>query len=98
CDVLESQRWKKAHFAQVAHNGKIYSDQCSCKELRQLRRRIYKEFYSARQLLKLLRKGIANGALRLLPGVFLRLPKVIKMQLGRRGKHSVKAPKRAKSS
>ena len=82
----------------VAHNGKVFSDQCSCKELRQLRRRIYKEFYSARQLLKLLRKGIANGALRLLPGVFLRLPKVIKMQLGRRGKHSVKAPKRAKSS
>jgi radical SAM superfamily enzyme YgiQ (UPF0313 family) len=82
----------------VAHNGKVYSDQCSCKELRQLRRRIYKEFYSARQVLHLLRKGISNDALRLLPGVLLRLPKVIKMQLGRRGKHSVKVPKRVKSS
>jgi radical SAM superfamily enzyme YgiQ (UPF0313 family) len=82
----------------VAHNGKVYSDQCSCKELRQLRRRIYKQFYSARQVLQLGRKGIANGALRLLPGVLLRVPKIIKTNLKRRDKHSVKVPKRAMSS
>ena len=83
---------------QIAHNGKVYSDQCSCKELRQLRRRINKEFYCPRQVLQLLRKGIANGALRLLPGVLLRLPKIVKTLVRRRGKHSVKAPRRAKSS
>ena len=83
---------------QIAHNGKVYSDQCSCKELRQLRRRINKEFYCPRQVLQLLRKGIANGALRLLPGVLLRLSKIVKTLVRRRGKHSVKAPRRAKSS
>jgi magnesium-protoporphyrin IX monomethyl ester (oxidative) cyclase len=82
----------------IAHNGKVYSDKCSCKELRQLRRRINKEFYSVRQILRLGRKGIANGALGLLPGVFLRLPKIIKTLVGRRGKHSSKMPKRVKSS
>ena len=82
----------------VAYNGKVYSDQCSCIELRQLRRRIYKEFYSASQVLQLLRKGIANGALRLLPGVLLRLPKIIKTQLRRRGKQLVEVPKRVKSN
>ena len=82
----------------IAHNGKIYSDQCSCKELRQLRRRINKEFYSVRQILRLGRKGIANGAFGLLPGALLRLPKIAKALVRRRGKHSSKRPKKVKSS
>ena len=75
----------------IAHNGKVYSDRCSCRDLRQLRRRINREFYSFRQILRLGRKGIANGALSLLPGVFLRLPKIIITLVRRRGKHSDKA-------
>ncbi len=82
----------------IAHNGKVYSDQCSCKELRQLRRRIYREFYSARQVLHLLRKGVANDALCLLPGVLLRLPKIIMALVRRKGKHSNNGTKKAKSS
>ncbi|MFC1636145.1 B12-binding domain-containing radical SAM protein [Planctomycetota bacterium] len=74
----------------IAHDGKVYSDQCSGKELRRLRRRIHKEFYSTRQVFKLLRKGIANGALRLLPSVLLRSPKIVRILLKRRGKHSGK--------
>jgi anaerobic magnesium-protoporphyrin IX monomethyl ester cyclase len=72
----------------IAHSGKVYSDKCSCKELRQLRRRINKEFYSVRQILRLGRKVIANGAIVLLPGMFLRLPKIIKTLVRRRGKNS----------
>jgi radical SAM superfamily enzyme YgiQ (UPF0313 family) len=80
----------------IAHNGKVYSDQCSCKELRQLRRRIIKEFYSIRQVLQLGRKGIANGALILLPGALLWLPKFAKALVRRRGKHSNNGPRRTK--
>ena len=82
----------------IAHDGKVYSDQCSGKELRQLRRRIQKEFYSPRQLLQLLHKGIANGALRLLPSVLLRSPKIARTLLKRRGKHSHEVRKRANAS
>jgi len=82
----------------IAADGKVYSDQCHGKELRQLRRQIHKEFYSTRQVLQLLHKGIANGALRLLPGVLLRSPKIVRTLLKRRGKHSGKLPKKAKSS
>ena len=42
--------------------------------LRELRRRIYKEFYTTGQMLRLARKGTHNGALRFLPGLLLRLP------------------------
>ena len=82
----------------IAHDGKVYSDQCSGKELRQLRRRIHKEFYSPRQVLQLLHKGIDNGALRLLPGVLLRSPKIVRTLLRRRGKHSAKEPRTVTSS
>lgn len=79
----------------IAHNGKIYSDQCSCKKLRQLRRRINRKFYSFRQILKLGRKSIANGALVLLPGMFMLLPKIAGVLIRRRGKHSANGPKKA---
>jgi anaerobic magnesium-protoporphyrin IX monomethyl ester cyclase len=61
----------------IAPNGKVYSDNCSPQMLRQLRRRIYKKFHSPKQNLRLLHKGIRNGALLLLPGLFLKLPKII---------------------
>lgn len=82
----------------IAPDGKIYSDHCSYNELRQLRRRIYKEFYSVRQVPQLLRKGIANGALRLLPGILLRSPKIVLTLLKHRGRHSGKLRKRTRSS
>jgi anaerobic magnesium-protoporphyrin IX monomethyl ester cyclase len=82
----------------IAHNGKIYSDQCSSKELRQLRRRIQKDFYSARQILKLGRKVFANGAIVLLPDTLLWLPKFAGTLVRQRGKHSKNGSKRAKSS
>lgn len=80
----------------IAPSGKIYSDMCSCKELRQLRRRIQKEFYNAYQVLQLLRKGVANGGLRMLPRVILRSPKIVSTLIKRRGKHSAKKRKRAR--
>ena len=58
----------------VAANGKIYSDACSVRELRQLRRRINREFYSAEQCIQLVRKGIRVGMLGFMPGLLLRLP------------------------
>lgn len=61
----------------IAKDGKIYSDHCPRKMIRQLRRRIIREFYSIRQLLRLIRKGIINGDIRLLPRLFLQVPKII---------------------
>jgi radical SAM superfamily enzyme YgiQ (UPF0313 family) len=61
----------------ITPDGKVYSDHCSRKMIRQLHRRIIKEFYSLGQILRLIRKGIRNGALRLLPGLLLQLPKII---------------------
>jgi len=61
----------------IAPGGKVYSDHCSAKRIRQLRRRIVKEFYSVGQLLRLLRKALRNGALRIIPRLLLRLPKTV---------------------
>jgi radical SAM superfamily enzyme YgiQ (UPF0313 family) len=61
----------------IAPNGKIYSDHCSIKELRNLRRQINREFFNTKQILKLTHKGIRNGVLRLIPGLLFRLPKII---------------------
>jgi radical SAM superfamily enzyme YgiQ (UPF0313 family) len=82
----------------IAPSGKVYSDLCSCKELRQLRRRIHKQFYNPHQVFQLLRKGVANGGLRLLPGVMLRTPKIVSTLFKRRGKHSEKKRRRARLS
>jgi len=61
----------------VAPNGKVYSDYCSSKEIRKLRRRIIRRFYSASQILRLTRKAVRNGALRFLPGIIVRLPRAV---------------------
>jgi magnesium-protoporphyrin IX monomethyl ester (oxidative) cyclase len=75
----------------IAPNGKVYSDQCSLKMLRQLRRRIFRKFYSLRQNLRLLHKGIQNGALRFLPGLLMQLPKITwgMAKHARKHKHSM---------
>lgn len=71
----------------VAPTGKVYSDLCSSKQIRQLRRRMLKAFYSAPQLLRLSRKGICNGALRLLPRTLIRLPKIALLLATQSRKH-----------
>ena len=58
----------------IAESGKIYSDHCSIKELRELRRRFYRDFYNVPQVLRLLRKGSRVGAAKFLPQLLLRLP------------------------
>lgn len=61
----------------VAPNGKIYSDGCSVKDLRRIRRRIYREFYTTGQILRFVNKAVRNGALRMLPTVLPRLPRIV---------------------
>ncbi len=60
----------------IADNGKIYSDHCSLKELRDLHHRIYREFYTPSQLFRIARKGIRHGALAFLPQVLPRIPRL----------------------
>jgi len=60
----------------IAPNGKIYSDHCSVRELRDLRHRIYREFFTPGQLFRIARKGIRHGILRFLPRVLPRLPRL----------------------
>lgn len=61
----------------IAPNGKIYSDQCSVRQLRDLRHRIYREFYTPGQLFRIARKGIRQGAFRFLPQVLPQLPRLV---------------------
>ena len=49
----------------MAPDGKIYSDHCSVKTLKQLRRRIYQKFYNKRQVLRILNKSRRSGLLKL---------------------------------
>jgi len=49
----------------IAPNGKVYSDHCSVKELRRLRRKLDQKFYNKRQLLRILDKGRRSGLLKL---------------------------------
>jgi len=58
----------------IAPSGKIYSDFASLSELRALRRRLYWEFYTPAQMLKVVKKGARLGAGRFLPRMSLRLP------------------------
>ena len=60
----------------IAPNGKIYSDQCSVRQLRDLHHRIYREFYTPGQLFRIVRKGIRHGALTFLPQVLPQLPRL----------------------
>jgi radical SAM superfamily enzyme YgiQ (UPF0313 family) len=61
----------------TAPNGKIYSNHCSSQGLRQLRRRILREFYTADHLFHLAHKGFQNGAISFLPALLPRLPHII---------------------
>jgi radical SAM superfamily enzyme YgiQ (UPF0313 family) len=49
----------------IAPDGKVYSDHCSVKALKQLRRRIYQKFYNKHQVLRILNKGRRSGLLKL---------------------------------
>ena len=49
----------------LAPDGKIYSDHCSLKELKKIRRRIYQKFYNKRQVLRILNKSRRSGLLKL---------------------------------
>jgi radical SAM superfamily enzyme YgiQ (UPF0313 family) len=60
----------------IAPNGKIYSDHCSVRDLKNLCQRIYREFYTPGQLFRIAKKGIHHGVLRFLPRVLPRLPKL----------------------
>ena len=60
----------------ISENGKIYSDTCSVQELRHLRRHINRQFYTTKQIVHIGRKGIQNDALRFLPNILWRLPRI----------------------
>ncbi|MBT8363081.1 MAG: B12-binding domain-containing radical SAM protein, partial [Deltaproteobacteria bacterium] len=49
----------------IAPSGRVYSDHCSEKELRRLRRSLHRKFYSRRQLLRILDKGRRSGLVKL---------------------------------
>ena len=49
----------------IAPDGRVYSDHCSVKELRRLRRSLHRKFYSRRQFLRILDKGRRSGLLKL---------------------------------
>jgi hypothetical protein len=66
----------------VAPNGKIYSDECSVAQLGDLRKRIYRQFYTPGQIARVGIKGIRNDALSFLPGFLPHLPQVIAAALG----------------
>jgi anaerobic magnesium-protoporphyrin IX monomethyl ester cyclase len=62
----------------ISHSGKVYSDDCSVSDIRQLRRRIYHEFYSPTQIGRIIVKGIRNDALSFLPAVIPHAAEVAK--------------------
>ena len=49
----------------IAPDGRVYSDFCSVKALKKLRRRIYQKFYNKRQVLRILNKSRRSGLLKL---------------------------------
>ncbi|MCE5276853.1 MAG: radical SAM protein [Planctomycetaceae bacterium] len=61
---------------QISSSGKIYSDHCSGKQMRRVRRQIHREFYTAAGVARMARKGLQVGAVSLLPGVLPYLPKI----------------------
>jgi len=61
----------------MAPGGKVYSDECSVADLRDLRRRLYREFFNGSQMLKVFRKGMRMGWVGLLPGLLPRLPRIV---------------------
>jgi len=59
------------HFAE---SGKIYSDHCSIKQLRKLRRRLYQEFYTFKQVARVIHKGLRFGGGEFIPDLLWKLP------------------------
>ena len=49
----------------LAPDGKVYSDHCSLKGLKKIRRKIYQQFYNTRQVLHILNKSRRSGLLKL---------------------------------
>jgi radical SAM superfamily enzyme YgiQ (UPF0313 family) len=60
----------------IAPNKKIYSDHCSAKDLKLLRRKLQRKFYSGHQVLQILRKGYRSGILSLAARCFYRIPQI----------------------
>ncbi len=58
----------------IAPNGKVYSDRCSIKELKKLRRSIYNQFYTKRHMLQILDKLRRTGLLKFFPQILSHLP------------------------
>ncbi len=58
----------------VGSSGKVFSDECSVKDLRNLRRQIYRKFFNVSQILRIAHKGWQHGFFRFLPGFLPRLP------------------------
>ncbi len=65
----------------IDDTGKVYSDECSTRDLRTLRREINKAFYGPKQWLRLLRKGWHNKAPSFLPRLLLHLPVVLAVMI-----------------
>jgi radical SAM superfamily enzyme YgiQ (UPF0313 family) len=61
----------------MAPSGKIYSDECTVEDLRLIRRRISREFYTPRQIARIAGKGVRNGVLRILPPLIPRIPSIV---------------------
>jgi radical SAM superfamily enzyme YgiQ (UPF0313 family) len=61
----------------IAPNGKIYSDYCSPKELKLLRKQMLRQFYTKGQLLRILRKALQRDILWFLPSLIRSLPQII---------------------
>ena len=59
----------------IAENSKVYSDHCSIKELRHLRRRMYREFYDSGHVVDVIQKGFRIGALEFLPELLWHAPR-----------------------
>lgn len=60
----------------VATSGRVYSDAVSLKDLKRLRHSINRKFFGVLQILRIARKVIQNGGLRLAPVVLPRLPRI----------------------
>ena len=67
----------------IAQSGKVFSDELSLNDLRRLRRRINREFYTAGQVLRILGKAVRNGGLAFLPGLLPKVPSLL-LQLAMR--------------
>jgi anaerobic magnesium-protoporphyrin IX monomethyl ester cyclase len=60
----------------IARNGKVYSDEYSLDDLRQVRRRIHLQFYTPAQVGRIVMKGLQAGTMEFLPGILPHLPKI----------------------